>query len=186
MARVRVASGADRETMRSLRMAAGSLNELAITSKTRQRYAQAARAFFLWASEANVNWERSIHALSDAVAAYLEYLWSAGLPKGQAGNLLAALQHEVPRLRGELREGWRLYSVWNRVELATQAEPLPLEVWEACVGKLLSEGKLHGAAAFAVAFQGMLRPMEVLNLTVGDLATDARRLSAVVKLRATK
>eukprot|EP00971_Amphidinium_carterae_P183800 3648556-Amphidinium_carterae.1 len=84
MARVRVASGSDRETLGALRRTAGSLNELAIAPQTRRRYAQAARSFFLWASEAGIQWEQSIHALSDAVAGYLEYLWSEGHPKGQA------------------------------------------------------------------------------------------------------
>eukprot|EP00971_Amphidinium_carterae_P190809 3786426-Amphidinium_carterae.1 len=142
MARVRIASGADRATLSALRRSASSLNDLAISSK--------------------------------------------GFPKGRAADLLASLQHEIPRLRGELQHGWRLYSVWNRVELATQAEPLPFEVWQACVGKLLIEGSLVIAAVFALAFQGLLRPSEALKLNVRDITPDARRVTLVVRLHATK
>eukprot|EP00971_Amphidinium_carterae_P292388 5804311-Amphidinium_carterae.1 len=186
MARVRIASGADRATLSALRRSAGSLNDLAISSSTRQRYAKAAESFFSWAAAANINCVGSISALADAVASYLEYLWSEGFPKGRAADLLASLQHEIPRLRGELQQGWRLYSVWNRVELATQAEPLPFEVWQACVGKLLTEGSLVTAAVFALAFQGLLRPSEALKLNVRDITPDARRVTLVVRLRATK
>eukprot|EP00971_Amphidinium_carterae_P349210 6490900-Amphidinium_carterae.1 len=186
MARVRVASGADRATLRDLRRSAGSLSELAISPGTRRRYTKAAGSFFAWAASAGIRWEHSIAALSDAVASFLEYLWSEGWPKGHAGDLLAALQHEIPRLRGELQHGWRLYAVWNRIELATQAEPLPFEVWQACVGHLLLEGRLTSAAVFAVAFQGLLRPSEVLKLKVQDFSPDAARLTLVLRLHGTK
>eukprot|EP00971_Amphidinium_carterae_P340816 6479300-Amphidinium_carterae.1 len=68
MARVKVPSGADREALRAFRQTAGSLNDLAIAPRTRQRYVKAARSFFQWAEAVNLNWERSVTALSDAVA----------------------------------------------------------------------------------------------------------------------
>eukprot|EP00971_Amphidinium_carterae_P045270 890884-Amphidinium_carterae.2 len=110
--------------------------------------------------------------------------WSAGLPKGRAGRLFNVKCRDLGPNCSSHGDFTPCHSVWNKVELATQAEPVPFEVWQACVGKLLREGELHKAAAFALAFHGMLRPGQLVALTVGDLQADL--IEVVARLSCTK
>ncbi|CAK0803102.1 unnamed protein product [Prorocentrum cordatum] len=128
---------------------------------------------------------RSADNPADAVADYLEALWDDGSPRSLAADTLSGLQHLVPSLRRELKEGWRLLRTWDQNEMPSRAPPLRPEVAIALAGFALADGREDVATAILAGFNGLLRPSEML-ISAGDCVFDHSQRTCVVNLGLTK
>ncbi|CAK0891233.1 unnamed protein product [Prorocentrum cordatum] len=128
---------------------------------------------------------RSADNPADAVADYLEALWDDGSPRSLAAHTLSGLQHLVPSLRRELKEGWRLLRTWDQNEMPSRAPPLRPEVAIALAGFALADGREDVATAILAGFNGLLRPSEML-ISAGDCVFDHSQRTCVVNLGLTK
>eukprot|EP00971_Amphidinium_carterae_P310637 6172462-Amphidinium_carterae.1 len=94
--------------------------------------------------------------LDNQLCEYLEDLWSTGLGRAEAGNVLSAVQFFL-RQRHILSGAWSLWSTWKKTEAPWQAPPLPLQVWGAWVESLLQSNKRRLATLIVLGFTAMLR-----------------------------
>lgn len=97
---------------------------------------------------------------------------------------VAAVQHYLPQLRKKLPRSWKLKAIWDKLELPCQAVPLRLDTLLGIMGYFCKKGYPEMACGCAIAFNGLLRAGELLQLLVSDcFFTDNQ---CVLTLRNTK
>ena len=101
------------------------------------------------------------HLLDDKIVDYLEHLFANNRPKGWAGSTLAAVQHQYPRLKGELKASWRASFSWNNLSPSEFRTPWPVLLLRAFVSLGLLTGRPDISFAFWVGFHCLLRPGEI-------------------------
>ena len=146
----------------------------------------ALRLFYQWMdlcgkSLPDVDWELDL-----AVAEYAEDLWQEGEPKHLLGDLLSALIFYFGFLRRSLHEGWKMLTVWSKLELPARAPPFSENILLAMVGIAYESGENTMAAAYFLGFHGLLRTGEILKLRVCDIKFSRDGRSAVIELGLTK
>jgi len=99
---------------------------------------------------------------------FLEVLWDSGEPKTNGTYTVAAVQYFLPQLRKQLPRSWRLKAVWDKLELPSQAVPLTIDSLWGIMGWFAYKSHWHIAFGCALAFNGLLRTGELLNLRVCD------------------
>ena len=164
----------------------GTLRELTAQPVTKARYAQARESFYTYLREHHIILPTQAAALDSVVGDYLEHLWASGAGRTEGSNILAALQDVQPRLKGKLVESWRLLKTWTTHEVPNRAPPLPLEVVHAMVGYAMFKQKPQLALSFLLAFHGLLRTGELLNVRGRHVAIRSPRGPAVISLGLTK
>lgn len=131
------------------------LRDYTITEKTRLRY-EAAVARILPHLEAQEN----LHDLDSILSDWIEWQWVRA----------EALTHFFwPEIRGQLRQAWRLFKSWRRVETPARAPPLTVQLARAFIAKAVDAGKLALATLIGLGFHGLLRTGELLKLRFVDI-----------------
>ena len=161
------------------RRAGYKLRDFSITSKTRSRYEHAVGRLvpFLEA-------QRSLDHLDDIICEWIEWQWSKGESVNFIADTLSGLHFFWPQLRGILREAWRLFKHWRRVEAPSRAPPLTVLLVKAIVCRAVQKGDLTFAALIALAYHALLRTGEILSLRFCDLEFNSQ--CGVVSLRQSK
>ena len=153
------------------------LEDKAITEATRDRYSKAVH-------EALPYVENSTQTLEEALSNWIEMQYEEGEGITKISDCLSGFHHFLPWCRGKLSKPWRLFKIWRKSERPKQAPPLPEGVLLGLLGRLLECGDLQFAVCLTVAFYGMLRTGELLQLTWNQVLVGAH--DVVLQLGFTK
>ena len=116
----------------------------------------------------------------------MEHLWEEGEGLSLATDGLSGLQDMRPPLKGNLSLSWRLVKTWQRREMPRRAPPLPEDLLHALRGYFLNLNLPNIALALEVAFYGVLRTGELLNLRANHIDVSPALDCAVFNLGETK
>ena len=83
-------------------------------------------------------------------------------------NTLCGLALYVPSMRGAFHGAWRLHQTWRRTEPARQVPPITLLGAQAAAGVLTQQGFWRLGSLVILAFDGILRTAELMELLPQD------------------
>eukprot|EP00435_Cladocopium_sp_Y103_P016983 s2158_g4.t1 len=149
---------------RRRRRAGIRLRDFTISAQTRRRY-EAAVGRVLPFLEAQPN----LDDLDSILVEWIELQWVKGEALTYIADCLSGLHFFWPELKGLLRQAWRMFKSWRRIETPSRAPPLTIALAKAFVAKGVADNNLPLAALVAIGFHGMLRTGELLNLRYGDI-----------------
>jgi len=108
-------------------------------------------------------------ALDAALAEYGQVLWNGGEPQSGFPELLNCIAKRWSALKGHLRSAWDVRTAWQHLEPGQNKAPVPPQLVRAIVSVAALWGWLEVAAIVALAFEGSLRPGDVLGLCRHDV-----------------
>jgi len=108
-------------------------------------------------------------SLDQALAVYGQVLYDRQAPQSHFPELLNGLRNRYRHLDHQLGEAWAVRTVWQRLEPGQSRAPVPESLAQAMVSVALIWGWLPLGALIALAFEGALRPGDVLGLERRDL-----------------
>ena len=146
----------------------GRLSDQRVTQNTKDRYQVALEQV---ANFAGVSAPRllAMTGLDSLLSSFIERLWEDGDTKTMASYALASLQYHRPSLKGQLRDSWKLLSLWGKLEQPRRATPIDPKLLLAFAGIFLKwqwDGLAH---LIIVGFCGMLRTGEMFQLRRQDV-----------------
>ena len=153
-------SRADRQRKR----AGIRLRDYTITDTTKRRYESAVSQILPYLES-----QENLVDLDGILSDWIEFQWVRGEPLTLIADALSGLHFFWPEIRGHLRQAWRLFKSWRRVETPARAPPLTRDLACAFVAKLVDAGRLSLATLIALGFHGLLRTGELLKLRFGDI-----------------
>ena len=176
----KVVGGRSQQQRKAVRKTLGKLKDLTVQPRTRQRYEASLQQFFTWLEREGLGLvlPKRVAQMDNLVSDYLEFLWAEGHGKSEANNALAALQDFDPNLRRKLPGSWRLLQAWSTAEIPNRAPPMTLTVLDALCGWSVMQGKPEFGLSLRLAFFGLLRTGELLNLTSNELHHKPQRSSS--------
>ena len=143
-----------------------------LASSTRERYSAALAAFNFECQQRGVSFSTLPEEEQDWLLAERIFEgFEAGESRGFFAALLSALLKGDPRLR--LKVAWRALDVWNVREPARQAPACPPEVLLGMMVLAVLLGQPVLGTAMMVAYAGLLRISEALNLCGRDVFLSA-------------
>ena len=92
--------GRSKTERKAVRARLGSLRQLTVQPKTRERYTKAVNRFYRFLNERQIELPRQRANLDPLVSDFLEHIWSEGEGRSLASDTLAGLQDRDPRLKG--------------------------------------------------------------------------------------
>lgn len=148
------------------------LNRLAISENTRRNYDKGLEAFMRWAEENSREFNGPLEtdrALND----FAHFLWRENRGRGgmrKAMDARCAVLHYLPDMAapsGGMALPLSLQAIqgWDRTTVPKRKSPVPILVARAIAARLLGKGFFRYAAAVLIAFDCLLRPDDVINLT---------------------
>lgn len=149
---------------RRQRRAGFRLRDFSITSKTRARYESAVGRLLPFLEA-----QQDLTHLDEILCEWIELQWTKGESVNNIADTLSGLHFYWPQVRGALREAWRLFKHWRRVEAPSRAPPLTVLLAKAIISRAVQKGDLCFACIVALAFHALLRTGEVLALRFCDL-----------------
>lgn len=132
------------------------LRDFSITAKTRARYTSAVARLlpFLEAQPA-------LDDLDGILCDWVEQQWARGEPLGHIADALSGLHHFWPEMKGRLREAWRLFKSWRRIEVPSRAPPITCPLIRAFIAKAMESDDVTLATLLAIGFHCLLRTGEI-------------------------
>ena len=161
------------------RRAGYRLRDFCITPKTRARYEQAVGRLLPFLER-----QSNLSHLDDIICEWIEMQWARGMSVNSIADTLSGLHWFWPEIRGALREAWRLFKQWRRVEAPSRAPPLTVLLVKAIISRAVQKGDLSFAVLVALAYHALLRTGEALALRFCDLEFGSR--CGVVSLQQSK
>ena len=171
------------------------------TSKTYRMHLQRALATLLYwvslGSFAALDWLADPLLTNQVLCEFVQHVFASGGKIGLGRHAILAVQTSRRELRGKLGRAWDTIKSWQlKLPLKSRA-PIPEDLLRAMFGFSIAEGlsaskDLDVLTAFAFAillrigFHCLLRPAELLKLTVGDVRLPVSAYEpniAVIKLR---
>lgn len=149
---------------RRQRRAGYRLRDFSITSKTRARYEQAVGRLLPFLEA-----QKDLNHLDEVLCEWIELQWTRGESVNAIADTLSGLHFYWPQVRGALREAWRLFKHWRRIEAPSRAPPLTVLLAKAIISRAVQKGDLCFACIVALAYHALLRTGEVLALRFCDL-----------------
>ena len=152
-----------KEGRRTERQKIGKLTEQQVSQSTKGRYQEALKDL---ESFTKIPLSELLHSsgVDEVLASYVEMLWEDGEPKVKANYTLAGIQFHRPSLKGQLRQSWRLLSLWNKLEEPRRATPLSPSLLLSFAGVLLQWQWSRLACLCTVGYAGLLRTGEMFLL----------------------
>ena len=132
------------------------LRDFTVTEKTRQRYEVAVGRILPFLEQ-----QPTLNNLDGVICDFIELQWSRGESVGMIADVLSGLHFYWPELRGLLRQAWRLFKSWRRIESPQRAPPLTVWLVKALVGRAVDRGELQFAVMVALGFNCLLRTGEI-------------------------
>ena len=147
------------------RAALGPLLGLELTPARRARNLLAARKFLHWCQRCGYPLDDDDKNLETALKFYICSLWAEGEGRDAAADVLFGI-----RLLTDLdvAKYWRLYRVWAKSELPSQAEPAALDEILALAGWCYRHGHDAMGCGLLLAYDTFLRTGELLILRAVD------------------
>lgn len=186
MVKMTIVAGRTRHERKAARKDLGSLKANTVSPRTLQRYDSALRAFYLFCQVRRQRIPDDSSYLDSLFSEYIEHLWEEGEGLSLATDGLSGLQDLRPNLKGTLQSSWRLVKTWQRREVPQRAPPLPEQVLQVLCGYFLHRNMPNLALALEVAFYGVLRTGELLQLQARHIDISPTHDCAVFNLGATK
>lgn len=168
-------SQADRRRLR----AGIRLRDYTITAKTRARYTAAVSKLLPFLES-----QPDLKDLDHVISEWVEREWVKGSPLCHIADALTGLHHFWPEIKGHIKEAWRLFKSWRRIETPARAPPLTTLLARAIIGKAVLDNELAFATLVAVGFHALLRTGELLSLEYRDI--EINTTCAIHSLRNTK
>ena len=140
------------------------LRDFTITAKTKARYEAAVYQILPYLEE-----QPSLDGLDEIVMEWIELQWVKGEAVNGIADCLSGLHWFCPEFKGKLRQSWKLFKSWRRIESPQKAAPLTVPIVCAVVARALELNEIAFAALFGLAFHCMLRTGELLALQFKDL-----------------
>ena len=155
------------------------LRDYSITETTRSRYTRAVAQLLPFLES-----QEDLHELDWIICDWIEYQWSKGTSVSDIADALSGLHFFWPEVRGRLRQSWRLFRNWRRIESPQRAPPLTALILRALVARAVLLGNVPFATLLCLGFHCMLRTGELLAIQYQDIEFDAR--CGVISLQASK
>lgn len=155
------------------------LRDYTITAQTRARYHAAVSRLLPFLES-----QPSLHDLDHVICEWVELEWMRGQPLCHIADALSGLHHFWPEIKGQIREAWRLFKSWRRIETPSRAPPITPSIVRAFVGKAVLDNDLAFATLVAVGFRCLLRTGELLTLEFRDV--EVSHDCGIISLRNTK
>ena len=183
----RIIVAATKLERKKARSSMGPLRALLVSKQTlKTRYEPACRSFFEWLLSSEQQVSKSIIGIDLQVSSFLEHLWMEGEGRNAAGDVLSGLSFFCPHLKGHLVASWQLFKAWSRMELPQRAPPLPEEWLWALAALACRRGMGDVCVSLIVAYYGLLRATEAVNLRVAHCTAAAAGYKWVLQLGLTK
>ena len=143
------------------------LRDFTITQKTKERYEKAVANLLPFLEEQPG-----------------QLAWARGDPVNAIADALSGLHHFWPAIRGQLRQSWRLFKSWRRVESPVRAAPLTVDLVRAFIARAIDCNQLAFATLVGLGFHCLLRTGELLAIRFGDIEWNSE--CGVISLHASK
>ena len=140
------------------------LRDYTVTETTRRRYEVAVSHILPYLEQ-----QENLFDLDGILSDWIELQWVRGEPLTLIADCLSGLHFFWPEIRGHLRQAWRLFKSWRRVETPARAPPLTLDLARAFVARSVAAGNLALAALIGIGFHCLLRTGELLQLRFTDI-----------------
>ena len=164
---------------RQRRRAGIRLRDYTITEQTRLRYEKAVAQIL-----PHLESQENLFDLDGILSDWVEYQWTKGEPLTLIADVLSGLHFYWPEVRGQLKQSWRLFKSWRRVETPCRAPPLTCELARAFIAKCVAAGNISLATLLGIGFHGLLRTGELLKLRFCDI--EHNRHCGVITLHQSK
>ena len=155
------------------------LRDFTITQATKARYEKAVSELLPFLEST-----ADLSNLDQIVSDWIELAWTRGFGVNNIADALSGLHHFWPGIRGQLRESWRLFKSWRRIESPERAAPITFLLVRSFIARAVGQNDLAYATLLALGFHGLLRTGEFLALRFGDLEWNST--SGVISLHASK
>ena len=99
---------------------------------------------------------------------------------------MSGLQFQVPGLRGQLPECWRLWKHWGNQEAPVRAPPLTREAVLALAYYMYEWGYQAASLLTVLGFYRFMRTSEILELTAGQVVFTKKKTACHLVLQNTK
>ena len=146
------------------------LRDFSITARTRARYELAVGRLVPYLEK-----QENLQCMDDTICEWIEAQWARGESVNFIADALSGLHFYWPELRGRLREAWRLFKQWRRVETPSRAPPITQLLVRSIVCRAVRLGDLQFACLVALGFHALLRTGEILSLRFCDIEFDLTR-----------
>lgn len=103
------------------------------------------------------------------LARYGQVLWDRNSPQSHFSELLNAIRKLHPVVGGRLKGAWDVRTAWQHLEPGDNKSPVPERLARALIAVSIAWDWFEFAALVMLAFDGALRPGDVLNLHRQDL-----------------
>ena len=155
------------------------LRDFTIAEKTRLRYEKAvAQVLPILESLDDPS------SLDSVLCDWIEVEWAKGGSLNDIADTLSGLHFFWPEIKGRLREAWRFFKSWRRIESPVRATPLTVSLVRAFVALAVQEERIAFALLIGLGFHCLLRTGELLALRFGDI--DFHDEVGVLSLRTSK
>jgi len=142
------------------------------TARTVQRRALYLERFEAWLAErgaARLGVLVQGGAVDETLADYGQWLWRTNDAQTVFVETVNAVVKEFPAVHGHVRRSWGVVSAWQAAEPGRNRAPVPPTLVRALVGLFTLWSWSEMAALVMLAFEGALRPGDVLGLERRDL-----------------
>lgn len=147
------------------------LHSHAVKVTTLRLYTVSCLRFLDWLSVQVLSLQ-SVADLDDALSLYTSVTYDDNPRRGERQkciNAMAGLEFFIPSLQQKLRSTRLAVRGWDRLVPSKPPLPLPESVMRALCGLFVSQNDLFLEFTLHLAFDGYLRAMELLGLTVGHV-----------------
>ena len=155
------------------------LRDFSITAKTRARCEQAVGRLLPF-----LECQDNLTRLDDIICEWIEAQWARGESVNCIADALSGLHFFWPEIRGTLREAWRLFKQWRRVEAPSRAPPITQLLVRCIICRAVQRQELAFACLIALGFHALLRTGELMALRYCDIEFDLNQ--GVLSLGASK
>ena len=154
----------EKEARAARRQALGPLRTLIVKPGTLARYVKAFKMFFVFLLQMRLSLPADMDGLDTVAAQLISDFWEDGEGVGLATDLLAALQHLIPRSRRNLQESWKYVKGWQQNEVPERATPFDIPLLLAFISAAVQLGFLDVGVILGLEFLAFLRTGEGIAL----------------------
>lgn len=140
------------------------LRDYSVSARTKARYETAVSRILPFLES-----QGSLADLDGVVCDWIELEWARGESIGWIADALSGLHFFWPALRGTLRNAWKMFKSWRRIEAPQRAPPITLVIAQAVIARAVEIGDIAFATVFALGFHCLLRTGEFLALQYKDI-----------------
>jgi integrase len=141
----------------------------ALKETSLRRYKVAVQRFFQWRKSAGFSLPNSLSQLDFQASEFINYLYLDERPLGWAGDFVAGIKRLYPRCRKHLDTTGAYYKNWSKATVRVRALPFTPDFVRGLASLALIDKKPRLAAGFLVAFAGLLRIGEVIQLRASNV-----------------